>query len=295
MVLLEGFMKNKIIASIKSYSNELFSGLKTMFKEFFNKDTNKKQRANMWTFGRIVTPFIALFPSILATVTGFITPLIISAGISGFGALTDFFDGRSARKYNSSSEFGKKLDQVADKVFSFLIGINVAIINPFYIIPILLEIGIGTVNLKYHLKYPTISNNSTKLGKIKEWPLMFSLAFGFISKLNLVTFLTSIGLISTTAVLQCKTLSDYKKRRKLEKRILNIDNKTYDTNIPVNVMSDSLIKSHLKTLNNENVKEINKSKERRLLLEELQALKKNLITTNEDNITFKKNKTLIKK
>lgn len=288
-------MKNKIIASIKSYSNELFSGLKTMFKEFFNKDTNKKQRANMWTFGRIVTPFIALFPSILATVTGFITPLIISAGISGFGALTDFFDGRSARKYNSSSEFGKKLDQVADKVFSFLIGINVAIINPFYIIPILLEIGIGTVNLKYHLKYPTISNNSTKLGKIKEWPLMFSLAFGFISKLNLVTFLTSIGLISTTAVLQCKTLSDYKKRRKLEKRILNIDNKTYDTNIPVNVMSDSLIKSHLKTLNNENVKEINKSKERRLLLEELQALKKNLITTNEDNITFKKNKTLIKK
>lgn len=288
-------MKNKIIASIKSYSNELFSGLKTMFKEFFNKDTNKKQRANMWTFGRIVTPFIALFPSILATVTGFITPLIISAGISGFGALTDFFDGRSARKYNSSSEFGKKLDQVADKVFSFLIGINVAIINPFYIIPILLEIGIGTVNLKYHLKYPTISNNSTKLGKIKEWPLMFSLAFGFISKLNLVTFLTSIGLISTTAVLQCKTLSDYKKRRKLEKRILNIDNKTYDTNIPVNVMSDSLIKSHLKVLNNENVKEINKSKERRLLLEELQALKKNLITTNEDNITFKKNKTLIKK
>ena len=60
-------------------------------------------------------------------------------------------------------------------------------------------------------------------------------------------------------------------------------------------MSDSLIKSHLKALNNENVKEINKSKERRLLLEELQALKKNLITTNEDNVTFKKNKTLIKK
>ena len=33
------------------------------------------------------------------------------------GALTDFFDGWVARKFNQISEFGKLMDPIADKVF----------------------------------------------------------------------------------------------------------------------------------------------------------------------------------
>lgn len=289
-------MDSKIKSFFKSNSNTLFDGLKTMFKEFFKKETNKKQRANMWTFGRIIAPFIALIPSIIAALTGLISPLIISVGISGFGALTDFFDGRSARKHNSSSEFGKKLDQVADKVFSLVVGINVAIINPLYIIPIILEAGIGIVNLKYNFKYPTISNNSTRLGKIKEWPLMITLAFGFISKINLVTFLTSIGLISLTTILQYKTIKDYKKRREYEKNILNIDDRNYNPNIPINVLNNDLIKSLGKEICNDNIEKINKNKQRKLLLKELYTLKENLFYKEDDvRLTHSKNKILTKK
>ena len=49
---------------------ELNDGIKVMFKEFFNKETNKKQRANMWTFSRLVLaffiPIMALIGKLLA-------------------------------------------------------------------------------------------------------------------------------------------------------------------------------------------------------------------------------------
>ena len=49
-------MKGKL----KKHFKELESGTKIMFKEFFNKETNKKQRANMWTFSRLRLPFFII-------------------------------------------------------------------------------------------------------------------------------------------------------------------------------------------------------------------------------------------
>ena len=46
---MEGFMKEIDI---------LFDGTKQLFEEFFTKEANKKQRANMWTFTRLVLPFL---------------------------------------------------------------------------------------------------------------------------------------------------------------------------------------------------------------------------------------------
>ena len=47
-------MKETISEFLKNFK----SGTKLMFKEFFNKETNKKQRANMWTFSRLIISFL---------------------------------------------------------------------------------------------------------------------------------------------------------------------------------------------------------------------------------------------
>ena len=119
-------MKEEIKRAIKEFKN----GTKVMFKEFFNKDTNKKQRANMLTFLRLITPIITVILSLIGLISGMI-PFLIGAGIiTGLGALTDYLDGKSARKYGTSSKYGKLLDQISDKVFAGVIGINLLFINP---------------------------------------------------------------------------------------------------------------------------------------------------------------------
>ena len=125
---------------VKKYLKEFKIGTKKMFKEFFNKETNKKQRANMWTFSRLIIPVIT---TILCVISLFVTnavPLLIAAAtLTGFGALTDYFDGKSARKHNSTSEYGKRLDQISDKVFSGMLGISLSILNPLFLITLLEE------------------------------------------------------------------------------------------------------------------------------------------------------------
>lgn len=171
-----------------------------MFKEFFNKDTNKKQRANMWTFVRLIIPIITLITSIIAISTASM-PLFIGTGIiAGMGAVTDFFDGKSARKHGSTSEYGKLLDQASDKFFAGIIGINLLFLNPTYIYVLLGEALIAAINIGYKLKHKDLSITSTMVGRIKEWPLFFTLALGFLSPIN-PTLLTisNISIILTTA------------------------------------------------------------------------------------------------
>ena len=55
-------MKDKI----KNYYKELKDGTKNMFKEFFNKETNKKQRANMWTFLRLISPIFIILLTLVS-------------------------------------------------------------------------------------------------------------------------------------------------------------------------------------------------------------------------------------
>ena len=67
-------------------------------------------------------------PNILTLSRLLVTPLIIYLGLNNhfiiliivavFIALTDFFDGYLARKWQVTSEFGAKLDMIADKVLA---------------------------------------------------------------------------------------------------------------------------------------------------------------------------------
>lgn len=207
---------------IKNYWLELENGTNTMFKEFFNKETNKKQRANMWTFSRIITSFLIPICSLISILSANISLFIVSMGITAFGGLTDFLDGRSAKKHNSFSEFGKFLDQISDKLFSIMIGINLSLFNPLFIITLFGEIGIASVNALYKSKNPNLDIKSTQTGRIKQWPLFSSLVLGFLSTLVPVISPITNMFIFITFAFQLFTTSSYIKEN--EKNILKLYN-----------------------------------------------------------------------
>lgn len=207
---------------IKNYWIELKTGTKTMFKEFFNKETNKKQRANMWTFSRLVTSFLIPICSLISILNANISLFLVSIGITAFGGLTDFLDGRSAKKHNSFSEFGKFLDQISDKLFSIMIGINLSLFNPLFLITLCGEVGIASLNALYKSKHPKLDIKSTQVGRIKQWPLFSSLVLGFLSTLiPAIAPITNIFIL-LTFIFQLLTTSSYIKEN--EKNILKLYN-----------------------------------------------------------------------
>ena len=118
---------------IKKYWFDLTSGIKKMFKEFFDKETNKKQRANMWSFSRLILLVPILICAITAIITSAPVMFISTSVLVVLGEITDIFDGASARKHKSTSEFGKLLDQLVDKTFSTITTLVLTIINPLSI------------------------------------------------------------------------------------------------------------------------------------------------------------------
>lgn len=202
-------MFDYINKTINNGITEFKNGTKTMFKEFFNKETNKKQRANMWSFSRLIIPIITF---ILSSIGMFLasTPIFITSGIiAGFGAVTDYFDGKSSRKHNSASEYGKILDQVTDKIFAGIIGINLLFLNPNYLFILLGELLISIVNVGYKIKDHDLDIKSTKVGKFKEWPLFATLTLGYFSSINSLLLSISNISIGITFLIQLLTSCSY--------------------------------------------------------------------------------------
>lgn len=194
---------------LKKYWIGFQKGTKTMFKEFFNKETNKKQRANMWTFSRLIISFLIPICSLLSIAINLPSPFTISFIVTIFGGITDYFDGKSARKYNSTSEYGKLLDQMADKIFAMMIGINLSLFNPMYLITLLGEGIIVATNTPYKIKYSNLKINSTIIGKVKQWPLFSSLALGFLAAMNPIFLTTANISIIITFIFQVATALNY--------------------------------------------------------------------------------------
>lgn len=270
---------------IKKYFKEFSSGTKTMFKEFFNKKTNKKQRANMWTFLRLVSPFIALLLSIIGVLSANpIMFLSISGIVTGLGAATDFFDGRSARKYNSVSEYGKKLDQATDKIFSILTAINLLFFNLNYLFIIAGEVLISSVNLHYKKTNPELSFESSKLGKIKQWPLFTALGIGFFTPAFQSAVLISNILISLTALMEVLTSINYVKINEEEIKKNNLKNTT--ENIIIENDDENNNKENLNSISLSNNKsKLDTYKDLKMVLEEVINSKNNNV---EDHINLKK-------
>jgi CDP-diacylglycerol--glycerol-3-phosphate 3-phosphatidyltransferase len=92
----------------------------------------KKKEENIWNIPNTLT-LIRVFVTLLIVyfiIGGYDVKVIVSLFL--FGMLTDFLDGQIARRFNQTTEFGRKFDMIADRFL--LIGTMIAVlINLFFI------------------------------------------------------------------------------------------------------------------------------------------------------------------
>lgn len=94
---------------------------------------------------------------------GGLSAFLLSAGCF----LTDYIDGKMARKFKTSTFFGSMFDGITDKAFLIVSLIILMTITPLAIVPILMELGIvGMQTLKYK---NDMSVKSNIIGKAKMW------------------------------------------------------------------------------------------------------------------------------
>lgn len=156
-------------------------------------------------------------PNALTILRIVLTPIIMICGIikqikiviilTIIAALSDFLDGRLARKWKVTSLTGAKMDAVADKLFA--IGIIGCLITKFRIlwIPFILEIIIGITNLYYHLKNQ--KTESLMIGKIKTVFLFSTVIIGIITTFNSNIHCILIGMVYATINLQILSIFQY--------------------------------------------------------------------------------------
>ena len=118
----------------------------------------KKQIPNMLTFSRALAPLIIVPTILFGRIDIAVLELVLFA-------LTDFLDGKLARKYNCVSKFGIKLDAFCDKIFALGLMIPAIIYYPILLVNLLLEFCISYVNVLSESK----KNNpaSIMVGKVK--------------------------------------------------------------------------------------------------------------------------------
>ena len=151
----------------------------------------KRQIPNILTFSRAIAPIIIIPTLLFERIDIAIIELI-------FFAITDFLDGKLARKFNCVTDFGIKLDAICDKIFAFGIMIPAIIKYPVLAINLILEICISYINLLSESK-----NNHPKsnmIGKVKTVFLSITLVISYIPKImgiyvlmsSIVTFMFQI-------------------------------------------------------------------------------------------------------
>lgn len=195
---------------IKEMISKNISDLKQMFREIKNKKTRKKQIPNMLTLSRLLAPFLIIPCSIAGAF-----PLALS--FVALFSITDLLDGYIARKYHLTSEIGKNLDALADKVFAGTLLLSLITVNPMFSITLFLELVIGSVNV-----IQAFNGNNPKshmLGKVKANFLYVLVALGFGSMYLKIPKLLIGSMFFTTTVLQVGSVKKYCKKE--EKNSIN--------------------------------------------------------------------------
>lgn len=161
--------------------------------------------------------FKEIIPNVLTTIRIIITPILVILSLLKMwklviifaivGAITDFLDGKLARKFNTTSTIGAKLDTIADKVFALGLIICLIFKNRSYIIVLILELIIAFTNLYYY--YKTQKVKSLKIGKFKTALLYITIICSFICILNKKFINPTNGLIYATINLQILSIIEY--------------------------------------------------------------------------------------
>ena len=178
-----------------------------LFIEEFNRDFAKikhnefkKQIPNILTFSRAVAPVIIMPTIILGRLDIAVILLVLFE-------LTDFFDGKLARKLNCVTEFGVKLDAVCDKIFVLGIMIPAIIKYPILLLNLALELCISYINIQSEFK-----NNMPKsniIGKIKTAFLSITLVLAYMPKSKYIYVLVASFI---TLILQILAYIKYKEK-----------------------------------------------------------------------------------
>lgn len=195
------------------------SQLKEAITDLKTKGRRKQQIPNVITSFRLLAPFVILPFS----VTGNIPGVLIS--VAAF-SITDAMDGLIARKFHLTSDLGRDLDALCDKLFSGTLLVAASLTNPIMSISLLLEGLIGGINTRAKLK--GYSPKSLYIGKLKTVFLFPLLGLSLVTH-NLVFKLV----FSATTSLQILTISAYLRKYK------KIEQETFEE-IPLNP-SDGLL------------------------------------------------------
>lgn len=192
-------MKNKI-----STNKFIIENTKKMFKKIFSgdKENFKSEFANLLTMSRgILAPILIIISILIDSLTMSFIVILVSA-------LTDCFDGWYARHNGYVSEFGALLDTISDKIFIFCIILPVikTNLNKFIII-LLLELIISTINAYFHFKGKT--TKSSILGKIKTIVLDSTLVLCYLSFLININQIAINTLLVITIILQLVACINY--------------------------------------------------------------------------------------
>ena len=186
---------NEMKNHYKDLINEAIKELKTPGKRH-------RQIPNILTTLRLFAP-ITIIPAV--ALGNF--PLTIL--LAGTFSLTDLVDGFIARHWNLTSELGKDLDALADKMFSGTLLLGASLTNPILLMNVALEMIIARINI--HQKKLGKETASTLMGKGKTWALFALAGLGIaIPSLSGTALLNALSII--TASLQALTVGSYIKQ-----------------------------------------------------------------------------------
>lgn len=148
------------------------------------KQLNMK-KISTHNFKQMMKNYKQWVPNVLTGSRIVLTPIIIILGmmkqiplvivLAGLSAITDCIDGKLARKWNTVSEIGAKLDAVADKIFA--IGLCLCLTSIFSTLWIIvgLELILAICNLIFH--YKSKKTQSLWIGKLKTTVLFITILF----------------------------------------------------------------------------------------------------------------------
>lgn len=157
-----------------------------------------KNIPNMITTSRISA-------SILACLMFALGNFPASLGLYIYAACSDAFDGYLARKLNATSELGRKLDAISDKLFvASLIFPSIIMGNYLMLLPLILEARISYINLKT----TKLTNRAIteKVGKLKTIVLFPTIILGFIATRIPSMYFALLPFLITSLKLQGKTI-----------------------------------------------------------------------------------------
>ena len=183
--------------------------------------------ANKITFSRIVLSIVIMIlllfpfeglgielPSYLVNGTIYIELKYIIAGIIFIiASLTDFFDGRVARKYNMVTDFGKMIDAISDKMLTnsllIILAANGMISPVIAVVFIMRDIAVDSMKMVVGNKGKAVA--AIGIAKLKTATLMLGLTFTLFYNLpfELIGIRVSDCLLIISAILSLVSAFQY--------------------------------------------------------------------------------------